>query len=322
MSFTFDKLAKKSTFFADSSVNKILEREENKFLAVVKNENSKTFYDNFNNEFSTFLSKLPNNNVKKYVLEVFNKGIIYLAVAKSKPENTFAKIELNADNSKLRRIILSAQQLGVDPIEGISSQIDECVYASYFTILRAAILVNRLLIKQDKNLHKLISTYLYILFLKIIGPDKIYSEKQKAYIHILSIYIFYRHYLKEKHDLTISIIKRDYNTYIKSEYLDDFLPILSEIKSFDAIKDFPKILIDAKILKEHPNIFIISLLKLLGPMGIYCLFGPLDYLIGLIILSRYPVNFISKGALINEKIQNTIEEIVIEYIDKIHFDLS
>jgi hypothetical protein len=81
-------------------------------------------------------------------------------------------------------------------------------------------------------------------------------------------------------------------------------------------------LIDAKVINESPNVITMSLLKMLKPMGFYCLIGPLDYFISLVIITKYPIEFIGNKAPTNDKIQNAVEEVVLKYIDKIKYDLT
>ena len=94
------------------------------------------------------------------------------------------------------------------------------------------------------------------------------------------------------------------------------------MKDYTSLKEFPKMLIDAKVITESPNIMIMSLLKMLKPMGFYCLVGPLDYFISLVVITKYPVEFIGSKAPTNDKIQNAVEEIMSKYIDKIKYDLT
>jgi hypothetical protein len=317
--FTLDKISKQSTFFSDSQANKTFQSDEEKMLCIIRNNKSINQYNRFDSDFSTYLQKLPSGIVKNKVSDIITRKIIYLAVAKNKLDNVFSKVVIT--DNKLSQILLSTQQLNIDPETGITKSIDECVYSTYFSLIRAAIIINKKEIRQDINLHKLLTTYLYLLFLKAIGSDKLYNDKQKTFVHILSIYLFYKCYLKEKHDFILSIIRRDYGSFVNKTFFEEFVPTLDELKNYDSIKDFPKMLIDAKILNIHPNIIIIQLLKMLNPMGFYCLIGPFDYFIAMVILSKYPIEFISKGALINEKLQTSIEELIIKYIDKINYEI-
>ena len=308
-------------FFSDSDVNNILKTEEQKILVLYKDKKNTSLYSTFNDDFSTYLSKLPNNNVKQQNQNLMNKDLVFLSVAKIKPDNIFVRILTTIEN-KLAGIVLDTQQLDIDPITGSTDSIDNCVYATYFGLVRSAVLLNKDEIRQDKDLHKLLTTYLHLLLIKAIGIDKIYSQKSKNFIHILAIYIYYKYYLKEKHSYILTIIERDYESFIGKDDIAEFMPMLEKMQGYNSIKDFPKMLIDAKIWNESPNIIIVSLLKMLKPIGFYCLIGPLDYLISLAVVSRYPTDFFSKKCLVSDKIQETIEKIMIGYIDKIKFDLS
>ncbi len=288
------------SFFADTDVNPILRSSEQKIFVLKKNAENKQIYSTFMDDFSNYLMKLPNNPVKNHVKTIQNKNLIFLGIAKIKPDNVIARSFITTDD-KLAGIALDSQQLGVDPTTGSTESIDECIYATYFSLIRATVYIHKTKIRQNKDLHKLLSTYLYMLFIKAIGSDKLYSEKQKALVHILSIYIYYKHYLKERHSYILSILERDYSKFIGKQYLDEFLPALDKIQNYTSLKDFPKMLIDMKVINESPNILTISLLKMLKPMGFYCLIGPLDYF---------------------DKIQNAVEEIIAEYMDKNTYDLT
>ena len=309
------------SFFADTDVNPILRSSEQKIFVLKKNAENKQIYSTFMDDFSNYLMKLPNNPVKNHVKTIQNKNLIFLGIAKIKPDNVIARSFITTDD-KLAGIALDSQQLGVDPTTGSTESIDECIYATYFSLIRATVYIHKTEIRQNKDLHKLLSTYLYMLFIKAIGPDKLYSEKQKALVHILSIYSYYKHYLKERHSYILSILERDYSKFIGKQYLDEFLPALDKIQNYTSIKDFPKMLIDMKVINESPNILTISLLKMLKPMGFYCLIGPLDYFISLVITAKYPVEFIGSKVPSNDKIQNAVEEIVANYMDKNTYDLT
>lgn len=310
-----------SSFFSDTDINTILSTDELKIFIIERDKEGLPIYDTFNQDFSKYLAKMPNNIVKSNCLNLLNKDLIFLGIAKTKLDNVIVRTFITSDN-KFAGVALDSQQLGIDPTTGAADSIDECIYATYFGLVRSAVVINKSEIRQNKDLHKLLTTYLYLLFLKAIGSDKLYSEKQKVFVHILSIYIYYKHYLKERHSYILTVLKRDYNNFINKEYLEEFLPALEKMKNYSSLKEFPKMLIDSKIIKESPNIVTMSLLKMLRPMGFYSLIGPLDYFIPLVIITKYPVEFISNKAPTNDKIQDAVEEIISKYIDKIKYDLT
>lgn len=310
-----------SKFFSNSDVNNILLDSEQKMLIVDRNKESAEVYKTFYDDLSTYLSKLSNGSVRQHVQNLLNKDLIFLGLSKTKIDNIFSRLLITTDN-KLAGVVLDTQQLAIDPLTGSCESADDCVYAVYFGLVRAAILLNKDEIRKDKNLHKLMTTYLYLLLLKAVGVDKVYSEKFKSFIHILSVYMYYKYYLKEKHNYIISIIERDYEPFIGKKNIDEFLPTIEKFESYSSIKDFPKMLVDAKLWSDNPNSIIISLLKTLKPTGFYCFLGPLDYFVSLAIISKYPIDFFSKKSLVNEKVQGAIEDIIIDYINKIKYDLS
>jgi len=308
-------------FFSDSSINVTLRGDEQKIFIIPRTEKNAEIYENFSKDFSDYLMKLPNGIVKDCCRKLLNNNLIFLGIAKTKPDNVVVRL-LITNEDKFAGITLDSQQLGIDPITGITDSIDECIYASYFGFIRSVILINKNSIRQNKDIHKLLTTYLYLLFIKAFGADKIYSEKQRILLHLLTIYIYYRHYLKEKHDYVLSIIQNRYTKIIDREYIEEFLPTLEKMKSYNDIRDFSKMVVDCKIVNESPNFLTINLLKMLKPMGFYCLIGPLDYFITFVILAKYPITFIGNKIPNNEKLQNSIEGIIEKYIDNIKYDFS
>jgi len=311
----------KPLFFSDSSANVTLQGDEQKIYIIPRTEKHAEIYENFSKDYSDYLMKLPNSIVKDCCRLLLNNNLLFLGIAKIKPDNVVVRVLITSED-KFAGVTLDSQQLGIDPITGIADSIDECIYASYFGFIRAAILINKNKIRQDKDIHRLLTTYLYLLFIRVLGTDIIYSEKQRNLMHLLAIYIYYRHYLKEKHDYVLSIIQKQYNKIIAPEFMEEFLPTLEKMKSYNDIKDFPKMLIDAKVINDSPNAVTISLLKMLKPMGFYCLIGPLDYFITFVILTKYPISFIGSKAPNSEKIQTSIENIIDQYIKTIKFDLT
>jgi hypothetical protein len=308
-------------FFSDTDVNTILSLDEQKIFIIERDKEGLPIYDTFNQDFSKYLTKMPNNVVKETCRNLLNKNLIFLGIAKTKPDNVVVRSFITSDD-KFAGVALDSQQLGVDPTTGSADSIDECIYATYFGLIRSVVSINKSEIRQNKDLHKLLSTYLYLLFLKVIGSDKLYSEKQKAFVHILSIYIYYKHYLKERHSYIVTILRRDYEKFVGKEFFEEFLPNLEKVQGYTSLKDFPKMLIDTKIINESPNVITMSLLKMLKPMGFYSLVGPLDYFIALVVITKYPVEFIGGKAPTNDKIQDAVEEIISKYIDKIKYDLT
>jgi len=309
-------------FYADSDVNPILSSSEQKIFILKRDSENSEIYSTFDGDFFHYLTKLPNDKVKTHVMNIYNKNLIFLGIAKTKIDNIIIR-PLNTTDRKIAGFALDTQQLKIDPQSGICNSIDECVYAVYFGLLRSTILNNRSEIRKNKDLHKLLSTYLYMIFVKAIGHEKLYSEKQSVLVHIVSIYMYYKHFLKEKHGYILSILEKDYSQIIKKEYLTELLPALDKIENYTSMKDISKIFIDMRIITDSPNVLTMSLLKMLKSMGFYCLFGPLDYFIPLIIILKYPINFIGGVNIpINEKIISSIENIIDHYMDKNKYDLT
>lgn len=307
--------------FNDSDVSKLLLTKERNIVVFIRNENN-TKYETFDEIFKLYLTKLPNNEVKKNVSNLFNKGMVYFgASSSSKHDVIFSRILLSPDD-KLVGIVLDSNVLDIDVSTGETSAIDDCVYATYFSLVRAGVLNNDDVIRKDKDLHKLLTTYIWHMILRSVGQRTIYNDKQKKLIHIVCIYAYYRHFLKHKHAMTNSIIKRDYSVFFSKEELDEFLPLLEDLSKYDDIKHLPQMLSSMKIYHDKPASLTLNLLSKMGNTGFYAYVSSLDQLIGMVVLSKYPTNLYPKTTTVSDKIHDSVEKIMLKYIDKIQFSPS
>ena len=78
------------SFFSDTDVNTILRSDEQKILTLRRSEHS-DIYDTFQQDINSYLTKMPDNVVKQNVRNLLNKNLIYLGVAKIKPDNVIVR---------------------------------------------------------------------------------------------------------------------------------------------------------------------------------------------------------------------------------------
>lgn len=249
-----------------------------------KNADHKAVYDRFNEDFKLFLSKLPSNNVKKFVEFVYNKQLIFLGVSKRKTPAIFSRL-LTTNSDKVAGIVLDSFDMEINLSTGESSAIDDCIYAVYYSLIRAGVILNADAIAKNKELHRNLVIYLNQCFLRLLGKGLVYNDKQKEYIKGVCIYIFHRHFLQQRHLAAMSALKRNYTNILNKEYLAELASSLEEAKKYSTVQDIPKILVDLKIINGNPNNVIMNILKLFGTAGFYHLIGTLDLLVGFIVLS-------------------------------------
>lgn len=307
--------------FNDNTISDVLERKEKTILVGPRSAEGNTeIYKTFDEQFSTYLMKLPSNNVKKYVQHLFNSDqiIIGIGAESSKAEAVFGRVLITKDN-KLAGVVLDSPSLDIDIKTGETNNIDNCVYASYFNFIRAVVICNETTINKDMDLHKLLSTYINLMILRTLGQNSIYNEKYKTAIFMTAIYVYFRHFTKVKHSLVLSYIKREFRDILNQEYVDEFLPTFQNVSKYDDIKDIPKILVDLGIFHSNPSSFTINLLRIIGNSGFYNIVGSLDRFIATIITAKYPTDLFSKGCNLSSKTQDSIEYIMSKYMNKVKY---
>lgn len=309
-------------FYNDSTVNNILATKEKAIFMITRTKDMDVSYDTFDNLIGGYLKKLPNNNVKTFVNELYNRKMIFMGNS-SGPRNdaVFGRLLLDPPTS-INGVVLDSTVLDIDILSGNTTQPDDCIYAAYSAIVRGGILLNKDRVGNNIGFHKLITNYIFLLFLKGIGQQS-FNEKSKTLIYMVTIYLFYTHFLNYKGPVAITKIKKDYKQFFKEDYLNEFLPVMStKIINYKNIKDFPKVLIDLNLYSDNPSKIYIDLLRLLGSSGFYSLISSLDQLVMMAVVSKYPTSLYGKGCLTSQNVHESIESEVKKYMTTIKYKTS
>ena len=307
--------------FSKTPVQDVFEKGEINILSFVKDETNKDIYTNFNEIFKLYLSKLPSNNVKKYVDFVYKKNLVFIGQSTVKAPVVFSRILLTTQN-KVAGIVLDSQDLEINTGTGETDRIDDCIYAVYYGLIRAAIISGDGLIKKDKDLNKNLAIYVNQIVLRSLGKGSIYSQEQKDLIFSACAYLYHRHYLDQRHPMALVRVKADYTDIINKNNIPKIIDVLDRTSKYSSMKDISKLLIDLKIVTVNPNQLMLSLLKQLGPTGFYCFVGSLDYFVASVILARYPSNLLPKTMMVSNKLHTTVETIMSKYINKVEYDVN
>lgn len=307
-------------YFNNSEIEKLMKENEDKVLLTLRTPENDKSYSSFDNDFSTYLDKLPNSPLKTAVSFLFNKKMVFIGAHKTKDVTTISRVLLTK-NEKLAGVVLNSYALDISLSTGSCPQIDECINGAYLGIIRGAIISNKQEVKKDVELHKLITSFLFLLILKIIGRQISVLSLQKQLLHLICIYLFYKQYLEEKHLKIIHLIEKNYvGDLITKEDYESFKSYLDKMQPFTSFKDIPRIVNDFNLSQTSPQQLTMQIIKIVSKNGFYALIGSLDNLIASAIISKYPTELISRGFNANSEIQDKLETKVEKYINKLKYD--
>lgn len=310
-----------NTSFEKSDVDEVLLSQiTNLIYYSKKTPEDKLIYQKFDQDFGLYLNKLPNSPAKKYVSEVFNRGLVYLGITQmAKSEGFFSKVMI--DDGVLNGIVVDMKDLDISRTSGETKNIDDCIYAVYYSYIKMAVIANKSAIKSDKKLQELLAQYLYLITISVLDAKaNLGTPKQKFFTKIVSYYAFYRYFIKETYTSTIRILDKIFST--DKELYDEFKYKFKDIERYDSIKDIPKMLIDTKISIMDPNVFVINIIKRFKQFGFYSILGSLDYFISFVITCKYPFELFPPNSSLNVELQNKIEDMMIPYMKKVKFTSS
>jgi hypothetical protein len=307
-------------YFNDSEINTILTTKEKQIMIILRDKEYADLYSNFDDQFETYLKKLSSSNAKKFVSKIFSDRLVFIGMTSGqRVDSIFSRLLISDKGNIVNGIVLDSNVLDIDIATGDTSSIDNCIYATYFSIIRSGVIANSAAIIKDIDLHKLVSHYIYLITLRAVGQQSIYNKKQKILTYLVCLYIYFSHFLKLKHSNIISNLKNKFKTIIDQEILKELLPSLSGIKTYSSMKDLPKALVDVHIYNDNPSKLILNYFKILGNSGFYSFISTLDQLISMIVMTSYPSTLYNKFAYTSENIHKAIEDKMTEYIKQVKF---
>lgn len=306
--------------FNSNEIEDMLLSSESKITVFLRQKETKKAYENFDSDLSTFLDKVPDTPMKKYVSSLLARKLLFFGSSKMEGGIPAISRLLITRDDKLAGVVINNLYVNISLATGRTNEIEEVAYGAYAGLIRAAFLLRKKEIRRDKALNKSLSTYLYFLILKVLGRSITLDSTQKGLLQLLVTYLYYKQFLEMKHSSVISVIEREYvGKDISKELYERYKDVLEKLISFKAMKDIAKLISVNKITSVEPGTILMTMIKLFEKTGFYAIIGGLDSFAAAVILSRYPTELISPNMSINSSISKNIEDIVSLYIKSIHY---
>lgn len=292
-------------------------KAEKRILVLSKNDPvGKKVYDKFYQDLGTYILKLPNSPSKDAVDMAFQRGIIYLG-RNSSGTRTGVIGTVVIHSGKLAGIVVDVTELDIDTRTGETSNIDMCFYATYFELIRAAVIHSEKSIMNDEKLHRMVTKYLMFLLLRLVGTGVNLTDKQKIFLEAITKYFYYRFMLMYRHPQARELTLIGFDKAISKE-IDHFMP---NLEKYMTMRDVFKAMVDYGITNEPPSVMIMKALSKFKTFVFYAFTSSLDYLVALAVVSKYPVSFLS-GAHINSDIQTELENQLTKYFRSVTYDVT
>ena len=308
-----------SKHFADVKVEIPAEKKAYA-VAPRSSEQYKEAYKNFDNMFGVFLSKFSDSYPIKQVVKIPYESKIILfgvPVQESKGE-IFVRCAID-DQNRLFGIVLDVRKLGIDLTTGETLHIDNCIYATYYGMVRAAVITQYSIVKEDHEFNQKLSNYLYLLFLKAIGAKQFLSREKQLILQLACIYMYYKYYYALKDSAVYNILLKHYNELIEPEKVRAFYSkYKNTLSKYDHIRQLPQLLLDLAVLKIHPNEVLLNMFKLYGLDAFTSIMSTLDTLAALCVVSKYSgSDLFSSSCVVSSKLQSVVEEDILKLVKKV-----
>ena len=270
--------------------------------------------ENLYEQMYVFVDKLGyNSNAGRYVRIALDNKVVYPGWPDGSSQVPIVARVAAAGPKVIQAIVLNANLLNIDK-EGNTDQVDNCVYATYFSQIRAGIVEGINEVIRDRKLHDMLITYFMYLTLKILGKLVELTDEQKKKFRMLIAYLFYRHFFSDNHNAAAA--------HVKQLYPDDYdKKFVESLKPFTTMQALPKALITLDVIKRmDPLKLTMDFFARAGQQAYIYLFGTLDYSVASIVITLYPFEYVPKKLLVSTTIQEKIEEHVLrQYVDDLKY---
>jgi hypothetical protein len=244
---------------------------------------------------------------------------VFFGTAKNVDGTTYSRA-LISKNEKLAGIVLNSYALDISIKDGKTPSIDECIYSTYYGLIRAAAIIHKEEVKKDRELQRMVSDFLFGLIMRVMGRSMTVDAHQKQFLQLIVIYLFFKQFCEEKHAKIVKIITKHYSDVFSKEDMEKYSQYIDKLDSFDSIKDLPKIVQMFNLSEANSSQLTMNLIRSVGSQGFHILLSSLDQLIASIVLAKYPTEIVSKGFSSSRELQSKIENKMEKYIKKISYE--
>ena len=264
----------------------VIERE----TSIIDRTNgiNKEIYNNFDNNFELYVSKLSSSLCKEkayYLIQ--NKRILLSKTLDVGKNGVIGTIIIY--NDSLYSVLLDIFDLNINVRTGDTNNIDECVYAAYFQYIRAVVIINFDIIKQDIELINNMVYLIQLILLRTIDMSYNLMDNQKDILEVVIRYFINRFYFGHKHPESVNF------AFINNKnYIYELKSTVELFKKYDKFADILKALIDVKLIKKRLSVVILKCINMFGITGYYCLTTSIDYILAGLVCAKYPTRFLTR----------------------------
>lgn len=147
--------------------NRILREFGNKIYVFYRADDRQHCYRRFDQDFAACLATMTRQPVKRLVQRAWEHKLVYMHLPIRKSDEISARVFFAPDN-KVMALSLNALNLNIDPETGCALDMEDCVYAVYLGLMRAAFVINREAIMADQRIHALLARHLRDMVARVL----------------------------------------------------------------------------------------------------------------------------------------------------------
>lgn len=313
----------KQQFVSTSTDNDLpaLTIERRYLIAMPHSKNNIEPYQNFYQQLSIYHQKIAMSVAKQYVESLMSRKLIYLVVDPKARVKNGVNGTVMINNSAVAGVLLDITECEIDGETGDIGEIDTAYYGVYFNFIRAVTIINGRQLLHDKDIHQYLINFLFYFFGRSFKSKTYFPQENKDALKVCVAYFFYRFICYRSHQQCFEYLE-NLSEFIENK--DLFKPRLDRLKKYKSMKDIFNAFVDFNLVDgSTPGQLMMNLLQsYYTPLVFYSVTTTLDYLMALVIVSKYNPYFL-RGVVADTKNQDYLEKVFNErYMKHTKFDVN
>ncbi len=295
--------------------SRILREFGNKIYVFYRTDDRNHCYRRFDMDFASCLEVMDRQPLKRLVGRAWEHKLVFIHLPIRRSDEVSARVFFAPDN-KVMALSLNALNLNIDPETGCAVDMEECLYAVYLGLIRAAFVINREAIMADGRIHALLAGHLRGLVRQLMRNE---GEEGLAGHELLGLccdYYYARRFLGLAAQAVLGRLQDPGFLRGQQGGGDKRGAILERLETCAGESELSQILAKAG-LTAHPTWLQHRLAGNLGGEALYSLRGVLDNYMGLCVLSSYASEMSFGRLSLSPQPGQEVETLLLPYLEGI-----
>lgn len=300
-----------------SRAKKVLREFENKIYVFYRTEDNRPRYQRFDQDLENRLDAFHDGDFKSLVTNVCQERAIYFHLPISRGDEVSVRVFFSEKNQVVA-LSLNAVNLGIDPENGTARNIEDCLYGVYLGLIRAAFVINKNRLMENRVLHSALSQYLINMIEFLVSGEMALDQEKEYALEATCNYYYASCFLGLQTRDAAMWRPRGGDCLERAEREKYRRSLLAAPKSHEPLR-WMSHLVFVLDLAPNPEWLWRRFATNLSKEVCFSIGGALDHFMGLCILSSYSVSLFQSSLPAGGSLSSRVESILMPHMRAIEY---